>query len=121
FRHDATKHIPLSFWRMLTQKVKQVSQKTRRSYYQVGETYGSPELIGSYVGSGLLDGQFDFNVFDAMLSSVIRDETGFDILAERIKQSINYYGSFNLMANITGNQDKPRFMSLASGDISFQE
>ena len=121
FRHDATKHIPLSFWRMLTQKVRKVSHNTRKSYYQVGETYGSPELIGSYIGSGLLDAQFDFNVFDAMLSSVIREETGFGILAERMKQSINYYGSFNLMANITGNQDKPRFMALASADVSFEE
>ena len=121
FRHDATKHIPVSFWRILTSKVKKTSEKTGKSYYQVGETYGTPELIDSYIGSGLLDAQFDFNVFDAMLSTVIKDEIGFESLAERLNQSIKYYGVHNLMANITGNQDKPRFMALASGDLKFDE
>lgn len=121
FRHDATKHIPLSFWRTLTSKVKKTSEKTGKTYYQVGETYGTPELIDSYIGSGLLDAQFDFNLFDAMISAVIKEEVGFETLTEKLKQSVKYYGVHNLMANITGNQDKPRFMALASGDLKFDE
>ncbi len=121
FRHDATKHIPVSFWRMLTEKVKETSTRTGKSYYQVGETYGTPELIDSYIGSGLLDAQFDFNLFDAMLNSVVKDDVGFETFADRVRQSIKYYGVRNLMANITGNQDKPRFMALATGDVRFDE
>lgn len=121
FRHDATKHIPLSFWRTLTSKVKKTSEKTGKAYYQVGETYGTPELIDSYIGSGLLDAQFDFNLFDAMLNTVIKEEVGFETLTGKLKQSVKYYGVHNLMANITGNQDKPRFMALASGDLKFDE
>ena len=63
FRHDATKHVQIDFWRTLTRKINErVAIPEQRSIYQVGETYGSPELINSYVKSGLLDGQFDFNL-----------------------------------------------------------
>jgi glycosidase len=121
FRHDATKHIPLNFWRILTEKVKKESTKTGKNYYQVGETYGTPELISSYIGSGLLDGQFDFNIYDALIQSILKDDTGFDLLIQKIKQSIKYYGMHNLMGYMTGNQDKERFMALATGDVSMDE
>ena len=61
FRHDACKHIPENYWRMLTRKMKQ--RFPDRDLWQIGETYGSPELIGSYVRSGMIDAQFDFNVY----------------------------------------------------------
>ncbi len=121
FRHDATKHIPLKFWRMLTRKVKKESGKTGKSYYQVGETYGTPELISSYIGSGMLDAQFDFNIYDALIQSLIKDDTGFDLLRQKLKQSIKYYGVHNLMGYMTGNQDKTRFMALATGDVLMSE
>ena len=121
FRHDATKHIPLNFWRTLTEKVKVVAAEEHRSVYQVGETYGTPELISSYISTGMLDGQFDFNVFDAALASVCREDVGFEKLAERIEQSLVYYGSNHLMGNMSGNQDKPRLMSMATGEVRFDE
>jgi glycosidase len=62
FRHDASKHVPEDFWRLLTQKIKrEKATQTNTTFYQIGETYGSPELIGSYVNSGQMDAQFDFN------------------------------------------------------------
>ena len=121
FRHDATKHIPLSFWHKLTRKIKKESFKTGKKYYQVGETYGPPELINSYISPGLLDGQFDFNVYDALLTAIVDDNTGFDVVEKRLKQSIKYYGIPNLMGYMSGNQDKARFMALASGDIKLDE
>lgn len=121
FRHDATKHIPLYFWRDLTAKVIQTSLETGKKYYQVGETYGTPELINSYIGSGMLDAQFDFNAFDAMLNTLIKKEVGFDVLKNRLLQSYSYYGVHNLMGNMTGNQDRVRFMALATGDVKFDE
>ncbi len=121
FRHDATKHIPLNFWRMLTVKVKKESKKTGKNYYQVGETYGTPQLISSYISTGMLDGQFDFNIYDALVQSIIKDDTGFDLLRQKLLQSIKYYGVHNLMGYMTGNQDKTRFMALATGDVSMDE
>lgn len=118
FRHDATKHIQLDFWRTLTRKVK---ERTDRPIYQIGETYGSYELINSYINTGMLDAQFDFNLYDAEVSTFAKNETSFERLANTLEQGLNYYGSHHLMGNISGNQDKARFISYASGDVSFEE
>jgi cyclomaltodextrinase len=118
FRHDATKHIPESFWRALTLKLK---KETTRPLYQLGETYGSKELIGSYIGSGMLDGQFDFNLHFDTRVAFAKDDGGFDKVAATLQQSIDYYGSHHLMGNISGNHDLPRFASLAGGGLSFSE
>ena len=78
FRHDATKHIPEIFWRTLTRKVKEeIIKGEDRSIFQLGETYGGPELISSYIGSGMLDGQFDFNVYDDALAVFIKPDQPF--------------------------------------------
>ncbi|HON18765.1 MAG TPA: alpha-amylase family glycosyl hydrolase [Salinivirgaceae bacterium] len=119
FRHDATKHIPEVFWRRLTQKIK--IAKPQSSIYQIGETYGSRELIGSYVGSGMMDAQFDFNLYDAAVATFARKNTPFSTLNDALLESMSYYGWLHLMGNMSGNQDKPRFISLASGDVRFDE
>jgi glycosidase len=122
FRHDATKHIPELFWRTLTKKIKEkVEIPQHKKVYQVGETYGNRELTGSYVNTGMLDGQFDFNVYDASVAVFARDNEPFGKLNEALHESIEYYGYHNLMGYITGNQDKPRFISLAGGSLKFDE
>lgn len=128
FRHDASKHVPEVFWRTLTQKIRnEMHQKNKTSFYQIGETYGSPELIGSYVNSGQMDGQFDFNLYDAGVNVFAQDAdkkesvNKFKNLSETINQSLKYYGAHHLMGNISGNQDKPRFASLAEGTVRNDE
>lgn len=121
FRHDATKHIDLKFWRALTKKVKAYKRKSGRPVYQVGETYGTPELIASYIQSGMLDAQFDFNLYDAFLQSVCIPDKGFKDVRSRLEQSFAYYGVNHLMGNMSGNQDKTRLMALATGDVSMHE
>lgn len=118
FRHDATKHIQLEFWRTLTKKIK---QRTNRPIFQIGETYGSPDLIRSYVNTGMLDAQFDFNLYDAAVQAFAKNETGFQHLAATLQKSLQYYGYHHLMGNISGNQDRARFISYASGDVRFDE
>jgi cyclomaltodextrinase / maltogenic alpha-amylase / neopullulanase len=120
FRHDATKHIDELFWRTLTRKIKLVTDCDPMPY-QIGETYGSPELIASYIGSGMLDAQFDFNVYDNAVAVFARDDQSFLRLQSTLNESLRYYGYHSLMGNITGNQDRPRFISLAGGDLSFTE
>lgn len=122
FRHDATKHIPEIFWRTLTYKLKkEVMLPEDITIYQVGETYGSRELIASYIGSGQMDGQFDFNVYDDAVAAFARPEVGFQRLNSSLEQSFHFYGVHNLMAYISGNQDRARFISYAAGDLSFSE
>ena len=119
FRHDATKHIPNNFWRTLNKKVKKISQEKGKYIYQIGETYGSHELINSYIGSGLLDAQFDFNMYDNTLPVFATQDESMTRLGEALEASLSTYGYHHLMGNITGNQDKPRFMSYADGTLSF--
>jgi len=118
FRHDATKHVPEEFWRKLTARIK---SEVDRPVYQIGETYGNPELIGSYVNSGQMDGQFDFNLYDAAVDAFANDNRSFENLSRVLGESLQYYGSHNLMGNITGNQDRARFASYADGSVSFSE
>ncbi len=120
FRHDACKHIPEQFWRELTYKIKK--QNEGKNLYQIGETYGSPELISSYLTSGMLDGQFDFNVFD-MANTTFAGVGGSNLIQVNtiLNSSLYLYGNHNLMGYISGNQDKPRFMAYASGDLKFGE
>jgi len=121
FRHDATKHIPLIFWQTLTRKLKdQVMIPQDRDLYQIGETYGNAELIGSYVSSGKLDAQFDFNVYDAAVAVFAGNES-FGRLNSTLQESFKIYGEHNLMGYITGNQDRARFISYAGGEIAFDE
>ena len=120
FRHDACKHIPEQFWRELTHKIK--IQNQGKNLYQIGETYGSPDLINSYLTTGMLDGQFDFNVFE-IANTTFAGVGGSDLKQVNtiLNSSLYIYGNHNLMGYISGNQDKPRFMANASGDLKFGE
>ena len=115
FRHDATKHVPEQYWRMLTRKL--YDSLPGRSFYQIGETYGSTELINSYVKPGMQDAQFDFNVYDTFIWATTSPDGSFEGLARRIAEDLAVYGSHHLMGNITGNHDRPRYVCLASGEF----
>jgi len=86
--------------------------------YQIGETYGSSKLIAGYLTTGMLDGQFDFNVYD-IANTTFAGMGGGDLtrVLDVYRSSLNIFGTHNLMGYISGNHDKPRFMALASGDI----
>ncbi|MFA4924397.1 MAG: alpha-amylase family glycosyl hydrolase, partial [Ignavibacteriaceae bacterium] len=48
FRHDAVKHVPNEFWRELTRTLKEeIETPLNKKVYQIGETFGSNELVGS--------------------------------------------------------------------------
>lgn len=121
FRHDATKHIQLEFWRTLTRKIKDsVTIPTGKQIFQIGETYGSRELVASYINSGMLDSQFDFNMYDTGLNTFGQGNS-FENLETQLQESFNYFGYHNLMGYISGNHDKTRFITLTSGEVSWDE
>lgn len=113
FRHDAAKHIPESYWRLLTKKIRK--ERNWNHLYQIGETYGSVELVRSYVKSGMLDGQFDFNVYHTAVKVFGLDGGDMRVLNTELYKSLDNYGYHNLMGYISGNHDKPRFISVAGG------
>jgi len=118
FRHDATKHVPEAFWRELTLKIR---KSGRDNVYQIGETFGSRELIGSYVSSGMQDAQFDFNLYFDARSSFLNSNESFEKLSSSLMESFEYYGYHHLMGNISGNHDLPRFIAYAGEDLSMNE
>lgn len=119
FRHDACKHIPESYWRTLTQKMKQ--RFPDRHIWMIGETYGDPQLISSYVKTGMLNAQFDFNIYHKAIDVFGREGQSMRDMARVIEESQAVYGAHHTMGNISGNHDKARFISLAGGALSWDE
>jgi cyclomaltodextrinase / maltogenic alpha-amylase / neopullulanase len=117
FRHDAVKHVPNSFWRKLTRKVKSRLETGDRKIYQIGETFGGYDLISSYVNNGQLDGQFNFNLYDVAIPVFLTPDASFGVLDLEMKKTFTVYGVNHLMGNIMDSHDKPRFMSYADGDL----
>lgn len=114
YRHDACKHIPEGYWRMLGQKI--AARWPGRPIWMIGETYGSPELISSYVKTGMLNAQFDFNVYFTSREALC-GYTGMDRVMQNELTSLRTYGAHHTMGNISGNHDQIRFASIAGGAI----
>ncbi len=114
FRHDACKQIPESYWRMLTSKIK--DQHPDKNFWQIGETYGSHQLVSSYIKSGMIDAQFDFNVFESALN-VFAQRYSMQFLINNLNASDAEFGSHHTMGMVTGNHDKIRFTTVADGMV----
>ncbi len=119
FRHDACKHIPLNYWRMFTHKMK--SRFAGRPLWMIGETYGDNALIGSYVKTGMLNAQFDFNIYHTAIDILGKEGESMRRLSRTIDESLASYGFHHTMGNISGNHDKTRFISLAGGAVRWDE
>ncbi len=118
FRQDAVKHIANEFWRTLTKRLKtEIEIPNNKKVYQIGETFGSYELINSYVNNGQLSAQFNFNVYDVALPTFLDEKISFSVLDAEIKKSFLVYGENNLMGNVMDSHDKNRFMAFADGDL----
>lgn len=118
YRHDAVKHVPNLFWRRLTEKIKSDKYFADKKVYQIGETFGSYELIKSYVNNGQLDAQFNFELFNKAIYTFLTPEASFNDLKSEIEKSIEVFGCPNLMGNIMDSHDKDRFMAYADGALA---
>lgn len=122
FRHDAVKHVPNEFWRRLTQKLKKEVEPNRNlPIYQIGETFGSYDLISSYVNNGQLSSQFNFNLYDVAIPTFTNASGSFSALDKEMHKTFSVYGSLHLMGNVMDSHDKNRFMAYADGDLDVSE
>ena len=122
FRQDAVKHITNKFWRELERKIKkEIEIPQHKKVYQIGETFGSYDLINSYVNNGQLSAQFNFNLYDTALPAFLDKKISFKTLDAEIKKSFLVYGENNLMGNIMDSHDKNRFMAFADGDLQLSQ
>lgn len=116
FRHDAVKHVPNRFWRLLTKKIKK-EFGTNDYKYQIGETFGSYELISSYVNNGQLDAQFSFNLYYTARNTFLNQNDNFKIVSDEIRKTFLVYGLNHLMGNLMDSHDQVRYMAFTDGDI----
>ncbi|MCK5705572.1 MAG: hypothetical protein KAI29_30695, partial [Cyclobacteriaceae bacterium] len=122
FRHDAVKHVPNKFCSQLTRKLKkEIEIPNNRPLYQIGETFGSYDLISSYVNNGQLSAQFNFNLYDTALPTFIKSGASFGDLDKEMHKTFSIYGELHLMSNIMDSHDKNRFMAYADGDLDASE
>ncbi len=119
FRHDAVKHVPNEYWRLLTKKIKsKLNIPGKKYYYQIGETFGSYDLVSSYVTNGQLDAQFNFILYDTAIPTFTGSKGSFTALDQQIQKTFEVYGTHNLMGNVMDSHDKVRFMAYADSDIT---
>ena len=122
FRHDAVKHVPNEYWRMLTKKIKlNIEVPKNKDIYQIGETFGGIDLIASYVNNGQLNAQFNFNLYDVAIPTFLDEKTSFKLLDYQMQKSFQIFGYNNLMGNIMDSHDKIRYMAYADGDLQIND
>ena len=119
FRQDAVKHVPHRFWRTLTAKMRE--RFPNKELYQIGETFGSDELILSYVNPGELSSQFNFAVYFNARGPFSADEADFQYLMDILRTNVDVYQPLNLMGNIVSSHDQVRFMAFADGQLTFSD
>ncbi len=117
FRQDAVKHVPHAFWRQLTTRLKE--EFPLKNIYQIGETFGSDALIGSYVNPGELSSQFNFSIYFNARNQFAADEADFKHLAQIVSDNALAFGPIHLMGNITSSHDQMKFMAVADGQADW--
>ena len=118
FRLDAVKHIVPGFWWKLRSALRERVEIPRKApLYLVGETFKDRAGINAFVGPNMLDGQFDFPLYDTV-KDVLGSGTGdMKLLDDALAASERTYGKESLMSPLIGNHDKGRFMAYADGDL----
>lgn len=115
YRLDAVKHIRPDFWWRFRTHMRDTFPEAR--HYFVGETFQNRNGIAAFVGPNMLDGQFDFPLYDNLMECFALDTAGFVELEASLRESEAVYGRSTRMSPLLGNHDKPRFMAYADGDL----
>ena len=122
YRHDAVKHVPNEFWRLLTKKLKkEIAIPLDKEVYQIGESFGGIDMIASYVNNGQLSAQFNFNLYDVAVPTFLDEKASFKLLYYQMQKRFQVFGYNNLMGNIMDSHDKIRYMAYADGDLAIND
>jgi len=118
FRLDAVKHILPSFWWKFRAALRErVKRPADSPLYLVGETFKDRNGIMSFVGPNMLDGQFDFPLYDQIQETFGETKGEMKSLDDSLGSSEKIYGKETLMSPLIGNHDKGRFMAYADGEL----
>lgn len=115
FRLDAVKHIEDSWILDLRARIQSdIETVTQQHFYLVGETFtGDKGTIAYYVNPHtMLDGQFDFPLRNALVSSLLIRSSSMYELETFLAGNDGYYGA-GIMSTFVGNHDVPRSIHFA--------
>jgi glycosidase len=115
YRLDAVKHIRPDFWWRFRTRIRDTFPD--ENFYLVGETFQSRQGIADFIGPNMLDGQFDFPLYDVIIPCFGLAQLGFDELESALRESEEVYGRSVRMSALLGNHDKSRFIAFADGDL----
>jgi glycosidase len=115
YRLDAVKHIRPDFWWRFRTRMRDTFPDA--NYYFVGETFQNRQGIADFVGPNMLDGQFDFPLYDILVPCFAEGQVSFAELEKALRESEMVYGRSVRMSPLLGNHDKSRFMAYADGDL----
>ena len=115
YRLDAVKHIRPDFWWRFRSRMR--DEFPGVDQYFVGETFQNREGIADFIGPNMLDGQFDFPLYDVLIECFAKGTIGFGELEAALSESEQVYGRSVRMSPLVGNHDKSRFMAYADGDL----
>jgi cyclomaltodextrinase / maltogenic alpha-amylase / neopullulanase len=118
YRLEAVEHVKHEFWWTYRTALNTAVQPRREAlFYNVGGTFMDRGGIAGFVGPNMLDGQFDFPLYDTIIDVFAKEHQGMDELERSLEASEMIYGKETLMSPLVGNQDKARFMAYADGDL----
>lgn len=118
FRLDAVKHIPLDFWWKFRRALReQVERSSGHRLYLVGESFLDPAGINAYIGPNMLNGQFNFPLYDTIQAAFGTGKGTLPELDSALSATEQVYGKEALMSPLIGNHDKGRFLAYADGDL----
>ena len=118
FPLDAVKHILPSFWWKFRSALREkVKRPPGSPLYLVGETFKDRAGIMSFVGPNMLDGQFDFPLYDQIQETFGKTSGEMKALDDSLGASEKAYGKETLMSPLIGNHDKGCFMAYADGEL----
>ena len=109
FRCDAIKHVDKQWLKDLRSRLTtEVEPSLGSHFYLVGETYTfDSNMLKEYIGSDMLDGQFDFPVMSQLKEKVING-SNMAGLADFFAQNDSTYPASAVMSPFAGNHDIPR-------------
>lgn len=113
FRLDAVKHVPHPFWMMLRHGLAQIEAERGEHFYLVGESIDSRRKINEFVGTSMLDGQFDFPMYWAIRGAFAEENDGYDRIEAELTKGENEYTDDAIHSELLGNHDVSRFMAYA--------
>ena len=119
-RLDAVKHMDTAVITAIRARTDALAAAGGAPFWLIGETFTSAsqrELIASFIGPDLLDGQFDFPLFWTIRDAFVHDRSFRDLEAA-LRDSESAYGdALALMSPFLGNHDVERIATaLAKND-----